>query len=51
MKPEEAPKKPSKKPYRRPVLQAYGNIRAITRTAGDMGNTDGGGPKSANKTF
>ena len=51
MKPEDAPKKPPRKPYRKPVLQKYGDIRSITRTIGMMGATDGGGPKSNNKTF
>ena len=51
MKPDEPPKKTPRKPYRKPVLQTYGDIRAITRTAGSMGATDGGGPKSLNKTF
>jgi hypothetical protein len=50
MKSEEAPKMPPKKPYRRPVLQTYGDIRAITRTVGTNGAMDGGGVKNMNKT-
>lgn len=34
------PKK--KKAYRRPVIQVYGNIRAITRAVGSSGLMDGG---------
>ncbi len=40
----EAPKaaQVSKKPYRRPVLHVYGNIRAITQAVGSTGLMDGG---------
>lgn len=31
-----------KKPYRRPVLHVYGDIRAITRAVGTTGLADGG---------
>ena len=34
---------PPKKPYRSPVLEVYGDIRAITKTVGLMGKNDGGG--------
>ena len=37
------PKKDShKKPYRRPELIVYGNIRNITQVIGNMGADDGG---------
>jgi hypothetical protein len=31
-----------RKPYRSPDVIIYGNIREITKTAGNMGNADGG---------
>ena len=35
--------KPARKPYRSPVLEVYGNIRAITKNVGPTGKNDGGG--------
>lgn len=37
----------TKKPYRRPQVIVYGNIREITRNAGPKGNLDGGGGAAA----
>ena len=31
-----------KKPFHRPVLVTYGNIRDVTQAVGNMGNPDGG---------
>ena len=36
-----------KKPYRKPGLIFYGNIREITRNVGPKGNLDGGGGAAA----
>ena len=36
-----------KKPYRKPVLNVYGNIREITRNVGPKGVLDGGGGAAA----
>ena len=36
-----------KKPYRKPAILVYGNIREITRNAGPKGNLDGGGGAAA----
>lgn len=36
-----------KKPYRKPAIIIYGNIREITRNAGPKGNLDGGGGAAA----
>lgn len=41
----------TKKPYHKPELLVYGNIREITRNVGPKGNSDGGegaaaGPKT-----
>lgn len=36
-----------KKPYRKPQVIVYGNIREITRNAGPKGNLDGGGGAAA----
>lgn len=35
------------KPYHKPGLIAYGNIREITRNVGPKGNLDGGGGAAA----
>ena len=35
---------PVPKPYRKPKLVIYGNIRAITQAVGMMGAQDGGNP-------
>ena len=37
----------SKKPYHKPQVAVYGNIREITRNAGPKGNLDGGGGAAA----
>ena len=36
-----------KKPYHKPEVVVYGNIREITRNAGPKGNLDGGGGAAA----
>jgi hypothetical protein len=36
-----------KKPYHKPAIIVYGNIREITRNAGPKGNVDGGGGAAA----
>ena len=36
-----------KKPYRKPEVIVYGNIREITRNIGPKGNLDGGGGAAA----
>lgn len=33
----------SKKPYMRPMLTVYGNVRELTLKVGTKGNLDGGG--------
>lgn len=42
MKSRDRPVPAPRKPYRRPVLHVYGNIRAITQTVGPNGAMDGG---------
>ncbi len=42
MKIPDRPARPPRKPYRRPVIHVYGNIRAITQTVGPNGVMDGG---------
>ena len=37
--------KAPKKPYEKPVLRVYGDIKAVTRTVGNIGNSDTGGIK------
>ena len=37
----------TKKPYHKPELLVYGNIRDITRNLGPKGNVDGGGGAAA----
>ena len=37
----------TKKPYHKPELVVYGNIREITRNAGPKGDLDGGGGAAA----
>jgi len=37
----------AKKPYHKPEVIFYGNIREITRNAGPKGNLDGGGGSAA----
>ena len=45
----DSPDKPeeNRKPYHKPELVAYGNIREITRNIGPKGNSDGGGGAAA----
>jgi hypothetical protein len=40
----------AKKPYTPPVLQTFGDIRAITCKAGATGQLDGGGGKGKTNT-
>ena len=37
----------NKKPYHKPELVVYGNLRDITRNFGSKGNQDGGGGAAA----
>ena len=37
----------NQKPYRKPEVIIYGNIREITRNAGPKGDLDGGGGAAA----
>jgi hypothetical protein len=37
----------TKKPYHKPEVTIYGNIREITRNIGSKGNLDGGGGSAA----
>ena len=37
----------TKKPYHKPEVIVYGNIREITKNAGAKGNLDGGGGSAA----
>lgn len=37
----------TKKPYHKPEVIVYGNIREITRNVGPKGNLDGGGGAAA----
>ncbi len=37
----------TKKPYHKPEVIDYGNIREITRNLGSKGNVDGGGGAAA----
>ena len=37
----------TKKPYHKPEVIVYGNIREITRNLGSKGNLDGGGGAAA----
>jgi len=37
----------TKKPYHKPEMTIYGNIREITRNAGPKGAVDGGGGAAA----
>ena len=39
----------SKKVYKQPELQVYGNLKEITQNVGDKGTLDGGGG-AANRT-
>ena len=37
----------TKKPYHKPAVIVYGNIREVTRNLGPKGNLDGGGGSAA----
>jgi len=37
----------NQKPYHKPELVVYGNIREVTRNVGSKGNLDGGGGSAA----
>jgi hypothetical protein len=37
----------NKKPYHKPEVIVYGNIREVTRNLGPKGNADGGGGAAA----
>jgi len=37
----------SRKPYHKPEVIVYGNIRELTRNVGSKGNLDGGGGAAA----
>lgn len=37
----------TKKPYHKPEVIVYGNIREVTRNVGSKGNLDGGGGAAA----
>ena len=39
-----------RKPYRRPRLERYGDVRAITAAVGNMGTTGDGGGAPMHKT-
>jgi hypothetical protein len=44
---EQVTEQESKKPYHKPEVIVYGNIREITRNAGPKGANDGGGGAAA----
>jgi hypothetical protein len=44
---EQSKEQPLKKPYHKPEVIVYGNIREITRNAGPKGDLDGGGGAAA----
>jgi len=49
-KPEPSPiaqEHETKKPYHKPQVISYGNIREVTRNLGPKGNLDGGGGSAA----
>ena len=49
-KPENAVQDPehrTRKPYHKPEVIVYGNIRELTRNVGSKGNLDGGGGSAA----
>ena len=41
----------TKKPYHKPEVIVYGNIREITRNVGEKGNLDGGGGAGAGPSW
>ena len=44
---EQANEEQIRKPYHKPEVIVYGNIREITRNIGPKGNLDGGGGSAA----
>ena len=44
---EQVTEQETRKPYHKPEVIVYGNIREITRNAGSKGNVDGGGGAAA----
>jgi len=44
---EELREQENKKPYHKPEMIVYGNIREITRNIGSKGDVDGGGGAAA----
>ena len=44
---EQVTEQETRKPYHKPEVIVYGNIREITRNAGAKGNVDGGGGAAA----
>ncbi len=44
---EQVTEQETKKPYHKPTVIVYGNIREITRNLGSKGNNDGGGGAAA----
>ena len=44
---EQVTEQETEKPYHKPQVIVYGNIREITRNAGSKGNVDGGGGAAA----
>ena len=44
---EHGQRQETKKPYHKPEVIVYGNIREITRNVGPKGNLDGGGGAGA----
>lgn len=43
-KPPEESDPAAKKPYNTPKLEVYGDLRKITKTVANHGNSDGGAP-------
>lgn len=43
-KPPEVSDPAAKKPYKTPKLEVYGDLRKITKTVANRGNSDGGAP-------
>ena len=43
----QAKEQKTRKPYHKPEIIVYGNIREITRNVGPKGNEDGGGGAAA----
>jgi hypothetical protein len=47
MEPKPQEKQQTKKPYHKPEVIVYGNIREVTKNLGSKGNADGGGGAAA----